>query len=177
HPRPSSPSAYRRADHIHTVPLSNARLEELSGAMPWEPAMNDFLLLQSQRVPKCRVGDPVDPQGFGPKSTSKRFIRQFGPPSIYKGIEVEPCFVHDFLERRSIVQAGRLDVNTRAAGQSTTEEHLLPFTLARSISLWASLDHQPIDSSSVVVDGLVVGETDATQLADGLVGTVTEPAP
>ncbi|KAF4731114.1 hypothetical protein FOZ63_027128, partial [Perkinsus olseni] len=86
HPRPSSPSAYRRADHIHTVPLSNARLEELSGAMPWEPAMNDFLLLQSQRVPKCRVGDPVDPQGFGPKSTSKRFIRQFGPPSIYKSV-------------------------------------------------------------------------------------------
>ncbi|KAF4652604.1 hypothetical protein FOL46_009601, partial [Perkinsus olseni] len=84
HPRPSSPSAYRRADHIHTVPLSSARLEELSGAMPWEPAMNDFLLLQSQRVPKCRVGAPVDPQGFGPKSTSKRFIRQFGPPSIYK---------------------------------------------------------------------------------------------
>ncbi|KAF4693034.1 hypothetical protein FOZ60_012025 [Perkinsus olseni] len=84
HPRPSSPSAYRRADHIHTVPLSNARLEELSGAMPWEPATNDFLLLQSQRVPKCRVGAPVDPQGFGPKSTSKRFIRQFGPPSIYK---------------------------------------------------------------------------------------------
>ncbi|KAF4679055.1 hypothetical protein FOZ63_009251, partial [Perkinsus olseni] len=86
HPRPSSPSAYRRADHIHTVPLSNARLEELSGAMPWEPAMNDFLLLQSQRVPKCRGGAPGDPQGFGPKSTSKRFIRQFGPPSIYKSV-------------------------------------------------------------------------------------------
>ncbi|KAF4728188.1 hypothetical protein FOZ62_025906 [Perkinsus olseni] len=54
--------------------------------MPWEPATNDFLLLQSQRVPKCRVGAPVDPQGFGPKSTSKRFIRQFGPPSIYKSV-------------------------------------------------------------------------------------------
>ncbi|KAF4674305.1 hypothetical protein FOL47_009457 [Perkinsus chesapeaki] len=86
HPRPSSPSAYRRADHIHTVPLSESRLEELSGAMPWEPAINDFIVLQSQRVPKCRVGVPVDPQAFDPKSTSKRFLTEFGPSEIYKSV-------------------------------------------------------------------------------------------